>query len=106
MAQQGASLQSYNNELVKLIEDLKLRRSGVDKEIRAHQEEKAKIEQDLEILKDRLRRLDQALDLKVAARSEFDKTIQETEAAYMRILESSQKLVEILKSQTQSMSPR
>jgi Sjoegren syndrome nuclear autoantigen 1 len=31
------------------------------------------------------------------ARNEFDQTIQETEAAYMKILESSQTLLNVLK---------
>ena len=35
----------------------------------------------------------QALARKVQARNEYDKTIQETEAAYMKILESSQTLL-------------
>ncbi len=36
MAQQGSSLQNYNNELVKCIEDLKEKREEVDSAIVVH----------------------------------------------------------------------
>lgn len=36
----------------------------------------------------------------VAARSDYDKTIQETEAAYLKILESSQTLLTVLKRES------
>jgi len=38
----------------------------------------------------RLSRINDSLARKVASRNEYDKTIMETEAAYMKILESSQ----------------
>jgi Sjoegren syndrome nuclear autoantigen 1 len=36
----------------------------------------------------------------VASRNEYDKTISETEAAYLKILESSQTLLTVLKRET------
>ena len=54
------------------------------------QEEKQKIQNDLRILTERLSRINDSLARKVASRNEYDKTIMETEAAYMKILESSQ----------------
>jgi hypothetical protein len=48
-------------------------------------------------LTDRLSKINEALARKVQARNEYDKTIQETEAAYMKILESSQTLLHVLK---------
>jgi Sjoegren syndrome nuclear autoantigen 1 len=51
----------------------------------------------LSILTDRLSKINEALARKVQARNEYDKTIQETEAAYMKILESSQTLLHVLK---------
>jgi hypothetical protein len=60
-------------------------------------QEKAKIQKDLSILTDRLSKINEALARKVQARNEYDKTIQETEAAYMKILESSQTLLHVLK---------
>ena len=46
---------------------------------------------------DRLSKLNEGLARKVQARNEYDKTIQETESAYMKILESSQTLLHVLK---------
>ena len=40
------------------------------------------------------------------ARNEFDQTIQETEAAYMKILESSQTLLNVLKRETLNLTKR
>ena len=41
--------------------------------------------------------INEGLIRKTTARNEYDKTIQETEAAYMKILESSQTLMHVLK---------
>ena len=41
MAQEGATLQNYNNELVTCIEDLRSKREEVNKSIAADEEEKA-----------------------------------------------------------------
>ncbi len=40
------------------------------------------------------------LPMQIASRNEYDKTIAETEAAYMKILESSQTLLNVLKRET------
>lgn len=64
------------------------------------EEEKAKIQRDLSILTDRLSTINEGLARKIQARNEYDRTIQETEAAYMKILESSQTLLQVLKRET------
>ena len=64
------------------------------------EEEKAKIQQDLAVLTKRLTQLNDNLARKVASRNEYDKTIAETEAAYMKILESSQTLLTVLKRES------
>ena len=100
MASQGASLQNYNNELVKCIEDLREKREEINRQILKEEEEKAKIQRDLSILTDRLSTINEQLGRKIQARNEYDRTIQETEAAYMKILESSQTLLQVLKRET------
>lgn len=40
------------------------------------------------------------------ARNEFDQTIQETEAAYMKILESSQTLLHVLKRESVNLAKK
>lgn len=44
MAQQGATLQNYNNELVKCIEDLREKREEMNRAIAKQEEEKSKIQ--------------------------------------------------------------
>ena len=44
MAQQGASLQTYNNELVKCLEDLREKREQVNKAILKEEKEKSAIQ--------------------------------------------------------------
>lgn len=53
MAQQGATLQNYNNELVKCIEDLREKREEINKQILKEEEEKGRIQKDLSVLTDR-----------------------------------------------------
>ncbi len=106
MAGQGASLQNYNNELVKCIEDLREKREEINRQILKEEEEKAKIQRDLSILTDRLSSINEKLAKKIQARNEYDRTIQETEAAYMKILESSQTLLQVLKRETVSLTKK
>ena len=58
------------------------------------------------ILTDRLSKINEALARRVMARNEYDKTIQETEAAYMKILESSQTLLHVLKRETVNLTKK
>ncbi|XP_066466868.1 microtubule nucleation factor SSNA1 [Tiliqua scincoides] len=104
MAQQGAALQSYNNELVKCIEDLCIKREELNKQIRQEEEEKTKLQNDIRILTEKLARVNETLARKMASRNEFDKTIAETEAAYMKILESSQTLLTVLRKEAGNLS--
>jgi len=106
MAGQGASLQNYNNELVKCIEDLREKREEINRQILKEEEEKAKIQRDLSVLTDRLSSINESLARKTQARNEYDRTIQETEAAYMKILESSQTLLQVLKRETVSLTKK
>jgi len=103
MSQQGAALQGYNNELVKCIEDLCTKRDELHKQILEEEEEKRKVQNDIRILTERLAKINESLSKKMASRNEFDKTIAETEAAYMKILESSQTLLNVLKKESSSL---
>ncbi|GAQ79460.1 hypothetical protein KFL_000310110 [Klebsormidium nitens] len=106
MAAQGAALQNHNNELVKCIEDLREKKAEVDRLIATEEEEKAKIQGDLAVLTKRLAQVNESLGRKVASRNEYEKTIQETEAAYQKILESSQTLLAVLKRESISIAKK
>nr|XP_033816557.1 Sjoegren syndrome nuclear autoantigen 1 [Geotrypetes seraphini] len=97
MSQQGAALQTYNNELVKCIEDLCSKRDELNRQIVIEEEEKNKLQNDIRVLTEKLSRVNESLARKMASRNEFDRTIAETETAYMKILESSQTLLNVLK---------
>merc|ERR1712194_942268 len=49
---------------------------------------------------ERLARINDNLARKISSRNEYDKTIQETEAAYAKIMESSQTLLHVLKRES------
>lgn len=100
MATQGGSLQTYNNELVSCIEDLRERKDAINRQVLREEEDKAKIQLDLNLLTDRLAWINEELAGKIQSNNEYDRTIQETEAAYMKILESSQSLLQVLKRET------
>jgi len=106
MSHQGAALQSYNNELVKCIEELCGKRDELHKSILQEEEEKQKLQNDIRVLTERLAKVNESLAKKLASRNEFDKTIAETESAYMKILESSQTLLNVLKRESQSLKEK
>merc|ERR1712110_825658 len=102
----GGTLQNYNSELVRCIEELREKREELNKSIAADEEEKAKIQNDLRILTERLSRINDNLARKIASRTEYDKTITETEAAYQKILESSQTLLHVLKRESTNLGKK
>merc|ERR1712228_888285 len=106
MSQSGASLQTYNNELVKCLQDLKQKRDNVHKEITNEEREKSRVQKQLAEMTEQLHRLNESIAQKSQTRNEYDKTIQETEAAYMKILESSQTLLHVLKRESQNLSKK
>jgi len=64
------------------------------------------IQNDLAVLTKRLSHLNDSIARKVASRNEYDKTISETEAAYLKILESSQTLLTVLKRETVTLTKK
>ena len=90
------------------------------------EEEKHKLQNDIRVLSEKLAKVNESLAKKISARNEFDKTIAETEAAYMKvnctiilnifpkaatyhdlliiqILESSQTLLNVLKRESNTL---
>jgi len=113
MSSQGAALQNYNNELVKCtsvlvflllfflkylnlgIEDLCAKRDELQRQILIEEEDKHKLENEIRLASEKLAKINENLAKKITARTEFDRTISETESAYMKILESSQTLLNV-----------
>lgn len=57
MASQGATLQAYTNELVKVIEDMKDKKESVRNQIIEEEDEKNRVERELAVLTDRLEKI-------------------------------------------------
>ncbi|CDW86659.1 UNKNOWN [Stylonychia lemnae] len=106
MANSGATLQNYNTELIKMLETIKENRDEVQVEIDAEESEKRQIEENMKMLSLRLQELNESLSKKYNTRNEFDKTISETENAFMKILESSQTLLHVLKKEGASLNKK
>ncbi|CAI5666375.1 microtubule nucleation factor SSNA1 [Archocentrus centrarchus] len=104
MTQQAAALQTYNNELVKCIEELCSKRDELNRQIKQEEEEKERLQHDIRVLSEKLSRVNESLTQRLAARATFDRTIAETEAAYTKILESSQSLLSVLKQEAGNLS--
>ncbi|KER30249.1 hypothetical protein T265_13215, partial [Opisthorchis viverrini] len=84
MSHQGAALQNYNNELVKCFEDLCKRREELQRQIQQDETERARLQREINVLNDRLTNVNESLQKKLATRSEYDRTIAESETAYMK----------------------
>mmetsp|Transcript_23841 Transcript_23841/g.74526 ORF Transcript_23841/g.74526 Transcript_23841/m.74526 type:complete len:103 (+) Transcript_23841:31-339(+) len=82
------------------LEDLRDKRDEINRQIKSEEDERLKIQNDLAILTKRLSQINDSLARKGASRNEYDKTIQETEAAYLKILESSHTLLTVLKRES------
>ncbi|XP_015517201.1 microtubule nucleation factor SSNA1-like [Neodiprion pinetum] len=95
--QHCAAMQSYNSELMKCVEELKVTRNNIQSQIEAEEEEKNNLQKEVERMTYRIGQLNESLTKKAAARTDYDRTIQETESAYTKILESSQLLLNMVK---------
>ena len=67
------------------IEDLCTKRDELQKQILVEEEEKAKLQNDIRILTEKLAKLNEGLAKKISSRNEYDKMIAETETAYMKV---------------------
>ena len=81
----SSSLHSYNSDLVKCLQDLRQKREIVHKEIVSEEREKARVQKQLADLTEQLQRLNDSIGRKTQSRNDYDKTIHETEAAYMKV---------------------
>ncbi|XP_023319658.1 Sjoegren syndrome nuclear autoantigen 1 [Eurytemora carolleeae] len=97
MARQGAALQNYNNELVKSLEELCQRRHNLQNLIDVEEAEKRKLEEEKRRIDERLQVVTTGLEQKLGTKAEYDRVIGEAEGAYMKILESSQILLNAVK---------
>lgn len=67
------------------IEDLHSKREELNRQIKLEEEEKDRLQHDIRVLSEKLSRVNESLAQRLAARSTFDRTIAETEAAYTKV---------------------
>ena len=93
------SLANTNNELVKIIDGIKKDKGDIEAVIQKEEEEKHEIEQKIGVLNERLEEIKASLQKKYLTRSDYDKTINETEGAFVKILESQQTLLHVMRKE-------
>ncbi|PRP82946.1 putative 13 KDA deflagellation-inducible protein [Planoprotostelium fungivorum] len=88
------------------LDELKSRREQLLHLIEKEEEEKSRIQGEIKRLQGRVTRLDESLQSRYSARDEYDKTIKESEVAFLKILESSQTLLQVLKKETMNLDKK
>ncbi|NXI61919.1 SSNA1 protein, partial [Anseranas semipalmata] len=79
--------------------ELRARRDELSGRIREEEAERGRLQARIGALSERLALTSESLARHLAARSDLDRSIAETEAAYGKILESSQTLLDVLKGE-------
>ncbi|XP_050312711.1 microtubule nucleation factor SSNA1-like isoform X1 [Anthonomus grandis grandis] len=95
MSEHGAALQTFNEQLVKCLEELKSKRNDLVEVIQREEAEKIVLEKNIRALQDKLAQLNNSLSQHRAMCSNYDKTIEDTELGFKKILESSQTLLQV-----------
>ncbi|XP_013785367.1 Sjoegren syndrome nuclear autoantigen 1 homolog isoform X2 [Limulus polyphemus] len=106
MSREGATLQTYNNELVTCIEELCAKREEIQQQISDEEKKRNNLQHDIQMLSNQLAELNESLSEKIAVREEYDKLIRETQDAYMKILKSSQALLGLVKTESSKLSQK
>ena len=88
------------------LEDLRERRDELNRVILQEEEERARIQKEISLMTDRLTKLNESLIRKQEARREYDKTITDSEHAYLQIRDSSEKLLGVLKKERDTLGAR
>ncbi|CAM9678699.1 unnamed protein product [Bubo scandiacus] len=102
MSGPGAALRGHHAELREGLAELRARREELSGRIRAEEAERGRLQARIAALSERLARTSESLAGHLVARGELDRTIAETEAAYGKILESSQTLLDVLKGKIEN----
>jgi Sjoegren syndrome nuclear autoantigen 1 len=88
------------------IEALRDKRDAISRQIAEEEAERARLQQDALALQRRLGLLADSLAKKREARDEYDRVVEQTEAAYAKIVESSHTLLHVLKREATAIAKR
>ncbi|XP_023026433.1 uncharacterized protein [Leptinotarsa decemlineata] len=106
MSEHGAALQTYNQELVKCLEDIKRKKNEIVHCLHREEAEKLVLEKNVKVLQDKLKILNRNIDHHKSIYEQYDKIINETENGFRKILESSQTLLQVVQQQTTRIDSR
>lgn len=67
------------------LEEMKSRRSELQAQIESQEEEKNNLQREIEKMSCKLTQLNDSLTKKITVRNEYDRTIADTEAAYVKV---------------------
>lgn len=104
MSEHGATLQTFNQELVKSLEELKQRRKELSHTIYQQQTQKETLEQQIKSLQDDLTIVNSKLTESNKLKSSYDQVINETEEGYKKILDTSQALLSAIQLESSRLS--
>ncbi|CAH0557274.1 unnamed protein product [Brassicogethes aeneus] len=95
MSEHGAALQTYNQELVKCLEELKIKKKDVLILIEREENEKKLLEKNIKGLQEKLTLVNNNLQHHKSLCDNYERTIRDTEHGFKKILESSQALLHL-----------
>ncbi|XP_056157762.1 Sjoegren syndrome nuclear autoantigen 1 [Lampris incognitus] len=98
VTQQGAALQACNNELVSCIDELHERRRELARIIKQEEEEETRLLQNISVLTDKVGHIRETIAARAEEKATLDRAIAEANATYMKILESSESLLSVVKN--------
>jgi Sjoegren syndrome nuclear autoantigen 1 len=92
MSHHGATLQTYNQELVKCLEDLKVKKKEILRVVKEEEYEKCALEKDIKSLQEKLNNVNNNLEKHKALCDSYEKTIQDTESGFKKVNQLSASL--------------
>lgn len=102
---EDAFLQRYNVELLKCIDDMKLKRDEVHRDILTLSEEQHKLEYDVTHLTGQLARVNESLCKKMKQQTECDELLREYEEAFNKLLYGQQTLLANVRRAVNTVAP-
>uniref|UniRef100_A0A6C0C3B3 Uncharacterized protein n=1 Tax=viral metagenome TaxID=1070528 RepID=A0A6C0C3B3_9ZZZZ len=106
MALECSTMENYNTQLVNCIDEMHEKRKFIVKKIAKKEEKKTTLLETMTKLQKELTVIDEDLVKCKCVEIKYDQTIKETEIAYMKILESSQTLLHIIKRESNKISKK
>ncbi|XP_048776849.2 microtubule nucleation factor SSNA1-like [Ostrea edulis] len=102
---EDAFIQKYNLELLKCIDDMKVKRDGVHRDILSLSDEQRKLEGDILQLTSQIARVNESLCKKMKQQVECDELLKEYDEAFHRLLYGQQTLLANVKRAVNTVAP-